>query len=223
LRKDLVPDSGSIQSADLRPRSQPDAGRRSVPSDDEILRRGLAAFAELGYEATSVRELARRLGVSHNFINDRYGSKDAFWKAAIDEAETGMAGRLFAILAAQYDDELQRFRDGIRAFHQAIATSPNLAMIMDYEATRNSERLHYIYKRHLAPVVDGLTPGLEKLRAAGLVRPFPLDVVLFSAIAMSNAVNVAPMLRLLGQTFDDGPEEFFAMLSDIVLDGLILD
>jgi hypothetical protein len=47
--------------------------------------------------------------------------------------------------------------------------------------------------------------------------------VLFSAIAMSNAVNVAPMLRLLGQTFDDGPEEFFSMLSNIVLDGLILD
>jgi TetR/AcrR family transcriptional regulator len=214
-----VPDSRTIQTAEETNQSP---GGRNVPSEDEILSRGLAAFAELGYEATSVRELARRLGVSHNFINDRYGSKDAFWKAAIDQAETGMAGRLSAILAEPYDDELQRFRDGVRAFHQAIARSPNLAMIMDYEATRNSERLHYIYERHLGPVVDGLTPSLEKLRETGRVQPFPLDVVLFSAIAMSNAVNVAPMLRLLGRTFDEGPEEFFSMLSDIVLDGLIL-
>jgi TetR/AcrR family transcriptional regulator len=214
-----VPDSRTIQTVEDTSQGP---GGRNVPSEDEILSRGLAAFAELGYEAASVRELARRLGVSHNFFNDRYGSKDAFWKAVIDQAETGMAGRLSAILADPYDDELQRFRDGVRAFHQAIARSPNLAMIMHYEATRNSERLHYVFERHLSPVVDGLTPGLEKLRAAGLVRSFPLDVVLFSAIAMSNAVNVAPMLRLLGHTFDDGAEDFFSMLSDIVLDGLIL-
>jgi hypothetical protein len=37
-----------------------------VHDEQEVLRRGLDAFAELGYEQTSVRELARRLGTSHN-------------------------------------------------------------------------------------------------------------------------------------------------------------
>ena len=50
-------------------------GRPAQPTDipvaSEILARGLTAFAELGYDRASVRELARRLGVSHNFINDR--------------------------------------------------------------------------------------------------------------------------------------------------------
>ncbi|MDX2961245.1 TetR family transcriptional regulator, partial [Streptomyces acidiscabies] len=44
-----------------------------MPGEESILRRGLEAFAELGYDHASARELARRLGVSHNFINDRYG------------------------------------------------------------------------------------------------------------------------------------------------------
>lgn len=52
----------------------------------EILRRGLDTFAELGYAATTMRELAWRLDVSHNFINDRDGSKGNFWRAVVDFA-----------------------------------------------------------------------------------------------------------------------------------------
>jgi TetR/AcrR family transcriptional regulator len=37
-------------------------------------------------QATSVRVLARRLAVSQNFINDRYGSKADFWRAVVQAA-----------------------------------------------------------------------------------------------------------------------------------------
>jgi AcrR family transcriptional regulator len=60
----------------------------------EILARGLTAFAELGYDGASVRVLARRLGVSHNFINDRFGSKGRFWRAVIDRSLTVRVARL---------------------------------------------------------------------------------------------------------------------------------
>lgn len=63
---------------------RPAAGARPVPDEAEILRRGMETFAELGYERTTARELTRRLGVSHNFINDRYGSKASFWRAVVD-------------------------------------------------------------------------------------------------------------------------------------------
>ncbi|MFT9473485.1 hypothetical protein [Streptomyces sp. 11-1-2] len=52
----------------------------------EIIRRGLDTFAELGYAATTMREPAWRLDVSHNFINDRDGSKGNFWRAVVDFA-----------------------------------------------------------------------------------------------------------------------------------------
>ena len=46
-----------------------------LPELEEILQRGLEAFAELGYEAVSVRQLNQRLGMEHAFIHDRYGSR----------------------------------------------------------------------------------------------------------------------------------------------------
>src|SRR5258706_15671359 len=58
----------------------------ALPDLEEILQRGLEAFAELGYEAVSVRQLNERLGMGRTFINDRYGSKDAFWQAVMEHA-----------------------------------------------------------------------------------------------------------------------------------------
>jgi AcrR family transcriptional regulator len=47
-----------------------------------------------------VRQLNERLGMAHTFIHDRYGSKDAFWRAVMgsavgrvtDEVEAALGG-----------------------------------------------------------------------------------------------------------------------------------
>ncbi|MFI2037394.1 TetR/AcrR family transcriptional regulator [Streptomyces bottropensis] len=65
---------------------RPSGDSAAVPAERDVLLRGLVAFSELGYDRASARELARRLGVSHTFINDRYGSKAAFWRAVVDAA-----------------------------------------------------------------------------------------------------------------------------------------
>src|SRR5258708_36712967 len=64
---------------------RPPAGM-PVPEHGQVLERGLEAFAELGYEAVSVRQLNERLGMGHTFIHDRYGSKEAFWQAVMAAA-----------------------------------------------------------------------------------------------------------------------------------------
>src|SRR5258708_15976545 len=96
----------------------------SVPAEPEILGRGLAAFAELGYDGASVRELARRLGVSHNFINDRYGSKEQFWRAVIDRSLAAQGARLRVVLKASGEDDLAPLRDHAPAFHHAHVAEP---------------------------------------------------------------------------------------------------
>ncbi|MEH0653104.1 TetR/AcrR family transcriptional regulator [Streptomyces scabiei] len=75
-----------VRTESVRRPGRPGAGTPAVPGRESVLQRGLEAFAELGYDRASARELARRLGVSHNFINDRYGSKAAFWRAVMDHA-----------------------------------------------------------------------------------------------------------------------------------------
>src|SRR5882724_395485 len=97
----------------------------SLPDLEEILQRGLEAFAELGYEAVSVRHLNERLGMGHTFIHDRYGSKEAFWQAVMDSAIRHVTEEVTAAFdREQPTDDLARLTASVRAFHQANARRP---------------------------------------------------------------------------------------------------
>jgi AcrR family transcriptional regulator len=205
-----------------RKAGRPAAATTDVPHDDVILAKGLQAFGELGYDGASVRELARWIGVSHNFINDRYGSKEAFWRAVVDRAQQ----RLWAKVRAAMDDpsrsELDRFRGAVRAFCVANAEEPYLAAIMNDEARRDTPRLRYVLDRYVRPVLADVAPRVERLTASGQLRDVPLDAVVFSIVATVQAASQQPLLALIGDSYDrDGPG-FLETLAEIVLDGLVL-
>src|SRR5215470_5124296 len=69
-----------------RSAGRPPAGAEVVRSREEVLLAALEAFAAVGYDAMSVRELTRRLGVSHNLIHHYFRSKAELWHACIDHA-----------------------------------------------------------------------------------------------------------------------------------------
>jgi TetR/AcrR family transcriptional regulator len=202
-------------------------GRPALPTDvldeSEILARGLTAFAELGYDGASVRELARRLGVSHNFINDRYGSKAAFWHAVIDRSMTTQVARLGAVLSVPGEDDLARLRHLVHAFHQANVAEPDLARILQSESMRGGPRLDYVFERYLVPIRDAVAPLVQKLVDDGRVRPFPIDVMVYAVVAMNSVHAETPFVSLLGGTFAADPGGFARMLGDILLDGLVID
>ncbi len=193
-----------------------------IPAEAEILARGLAAFAELGYDGASVRELARRLGVSHNFINDRYGSKAQFWRAVIDRSLTAQVARLQALLSVSDEDDLARLRNLVHAFHQANVAEPDLPRILQYESIRGGERLEYVFQHYLVPVRDAVAPLVQSLVEQGRVRPFPIDLMVYAVVAMNSVNAEVPFVSLLGDTFAADPSRFASMLSDILLDGLVI-
>jgi AcrR family transcriptional regulator len=182
----------------------------------------LAAFAELGYDGASVRELARRLGVSHNFINDRFGSKEQFWRAVIDRSLTAQVARLQAELTVSGEDDLVRLSNLVHAFHQANVAEPDLPRIMQYEAIRGGDRLEYVFQRHVVPVRDAVAPLVQRLVEQGRVRSFPIDVMVYAVIAMASVNAEGPLVSLLGENFAADPNGFARMLSDILLDGLVV-
>jgi len=194
-----------------------------VPTEAEILARGLAAFAELGYASASVRELARRLGVSHNFINDRYGSKELFWRAVIDRSLVAQVARLGAVLNVSGEDEQARLRNLVHAFHQANVTEPDLSRILQYESIRGGARLEYVFQHYLVPLREAVAPLVRRLVEQGRVRPFPLDVMVYAVVAMNSVNAEVPFVSLLGETFAGDPSGFARMLGDILLDGLVIN
>src|SRR5487761_53972 len=117
-----------------------------VPGQEQILERGLEAFAELGYEAVSVRQLNARLGMGHTFIHDRFGSKKAFWTAVVDYAIGHVTHEVAAAIDREGEDDLTRLIAAVQAFHRAAADHPHLTRLVDYEAARQSPRLTYLYR-----------------------------------------------------------------------------
>src|SRR3712207_479408 len=73
------------------PADRPGRGRPQRHGDDEVLTAALAAFADAGYEAMSIRSLGRELVLSHGALNQRLGSKDRLFYAAVDHGFGGLA------------------------------------------------------------------------------------------------------------------------------------
>ncbi|MFI5734941.1 TetR/AcrR family transcriptional regulator [Kribbella sp. NPDC051587] len=164
------------------------------------MRRGLQTFAELGYELTTVRELARRIGVSHNYVNERYGSKLGFWRAVVDFGCSEI-GVLMSPEDARFgDDELLAAM--VLRHYRNVAHHPAIHRVLWDEAARESERLDYLYSRYMQPTAVTFLPVLERLIGAGKVEPTSPDLLYFSINGPSAALVQRPLARrLAGQEF----------------------
>jgi AcrR family transcriptional regulator len=158
-----------------------------------LLEAALTAFAEHGYEGMSVRDLARRLGVSHNLVHHYYGSKWELWKAALGHGFAPSGRDVFSLVESnnrQSDWEVAN-REGITGAVMLFARYPAVARIMADEAARGGPRLDFLFDRYIKPFADLLENLLtavartqrEKIDArgamlflfAGLIAPFSLS------------------------------------------------
>jgi TetR/AcrR family transcriptional regulator len=190
-----------------------------VPDLEQVLQRGLEAFAELGYDAVSVRQLNARLGMGHTFIHDRYGSKEEFWKAVVRSVIGQVTAEVSATVEQETsDDDLTRLVAGVRAFHQAGARRPHLMRLVDYEAGIESPRLAYLYAQ-MGPLNDAGRPQFERLVQEGKIRDIPWYLFHFIVTKPLAMYSQEPLARLFGRP-DDADDH--AMLSTLVLNGLRL-
>jgi AcrR family transcriptional regulator len=104
---------------DLAERTEP-APRRGRPGHDAatVLRRAIELFIRQGYDATSIGELARELGVTKSAIYHHVPSKEALLAAALDEALDGLTAAIDDAVAAGPDvSAYERLRSAV---HQSV-------------------------------------------------------------------------------------------------------
>ena len=182
----------------------------------------MEAFAELGYDRASARELARRLGVSHNFINDRYGSKANFWRSVVDAVLESDQRERQALLEADMDDA-ERFRAVVIHFYQAAAEVPLLGRLLADEFARDSERLDYLYDKYVEPTLDILVPAAERLMAAGRLPAVPIDVLFFTVFSPASGLLQLPLAHRLGRAQPvtrESQARTAAEFANLIVDGL---
>lgn len=100
-----------------RPRGRPGYSR------DDVLRRAIAQFNQHGYDATSISDLAKDLGVSKSAIFHHFDGKEAILAAALDEALDGLEQMVAeARLADGHGDAYQRLRGAVSASVDILVT-----------------------------------------------------------------------------------------------------
>lgn len=192
--------------------------------ESEILRRGLETFAELGYAATTVRELARRLEVSHNFINDRYGSKGDFWRAVVDFALLDDQNEFDHRLAESRDDD-ERLRGVIVQLYRRSANASAMNRLLADESTRDSDRLDYLHERFIKPFWDSIEPTINSLIAAGRIPQVPPHVLYTAITGPALALAQDPVADRLNPAAAPAAKQdrksMADTLSSLVLHGLL--
>jgi len=182
-------------------------GRPPLTTEDEILDAALKAFAELGYEGTSVRTLNRELGMSHNTIRQRFGSKEELWYRAADHGFGAFVAELDADAAAQADqsdDHMVMLEQWLYRFVRLSVDHPLLLRLMNHEAIQPSQRLEYIFQTYMHPKLKPLEEHLSHLRADGRLRPVTLRTLF---LMLAHGAGAPYTLVGLSGQFDefDGP------------------
>ncbi|MEU5041621.1 TetR/AcrR family transcriptional regulator [Streptomyces griseorubiginosus] len=160
--------------------------------------------------------------MSHTFINDRYGSKAAFWRAVVDAALGAQLTRMAP--PAPGGDDKDVVRQFVTEFYRVNVGEPYLAMLMLDEFGRDTERLDYLYQRYIEPTLALVVPSIERLTASGDMARVPMDVLFFAIIAPVGGLVQEPFARRLGRPEHPTQAERLARasaLAQLVVDGLL--
>jgi AcrR family transcriptional regulator len=199
--------------------------RPRIVDEADLLDLMLEAFADLGYDGTSVRSLCRHLNVSHNLIHRRYESKEAAWTAAIDHAFARLTETVFAPAADQATDDgavdIEQVRAMMRRWVDATISQPALARIIHQECARPGPRFDYMFSAYILPIQEQAREALERGQAAGFIRPGPVSAAFFflNTWGVGGIASSQPVADVVGSKGDDARASAYLAV-DIVLDGL---
>ena len=158
-----------------RGRGRPRAGEELDVG--RLLQGALEAFAEKGYDGMSVRELSRRLGISHALLTARFGSKEGLWFAAMDHALATVESSWRRLADDPGLDDLEALRQAVVAQVMFSAAHPEVLRIMTHEGAIDSPRIRYVFDRFVNPLRPLVERRIDRLVAVGRLRPVPYATV----------------------------------------------
>lgn len=198
-------------------------GRPPLLSDEAILKKALEAFASGGFEAMSVRALNANLGLSHETVSQRFGTKSELFLAAVNYG--------FQLFINDFNDELTRnnptsdleqLRALLRAFMFSTSRHPTLGELLHHEAIDEEQRNVIIGKTGLAGQLMNAAQLLLRLKSDGVIREIQLRELWFMAQSAAAPIHFSNVSQMFD--FFDGPlepDEHINRVTDIIMRGLL--
>lgn len=207
-----------------RRRGRPAVDTAHAIDESVFLAAAFSMFAERGYDATTLRELARDLGVSHNLLNVRFGLKANLWRAAVDWRMIEASTSVVAAFDGEGDAE-QRLRDLVRRFCEWATENRDIVAISYHEGQRDSWRLEYIVQTFIRPFqvrLDALIDEVRAVRPVHALSTTALMALLVQGVGFYFAAR--PLQIRLGETSDASRETALIqarLFADFLIGGLL--
>jgi len=184
-----------------RRRGRPPQGGPPVVDEARCLHAALEVFAGLGYEGTSVREIARRMGISHGLLNARFGAKHALWMAAVCHGMDQLHGHMARIEGGpdEQADLVEQMRRACLNFLLGLVEVPAIIQLMNTEGARRSERLDHIVATFFRRRTWRIHTLLKQGQKAGVFRKLHVAVP-FTLLA--HGAGALVVLRPLAEAVD---------------------
>jgi AcrR family transcriptional regulator len=160
-------------------------GKRRVAA---LLEAAVSLFAEKGYDAVTMTEVAARAGAPIGSLYQFFPSKETLADALLDrhgerldDALTGIEERATTITIAELVDALLGLLGGFHAAERAAAT---MLIESRQEASARAAELRLSLRRHVARILRARIPEIPPERADGMAR---VVVQLMKAAAAQSA------------------------------------
>jgi len=196
--------------------------KRAINTRLLILKAALSEFAQQGFDAASIRQIAERTGLQHPLITYHFRTKQILWRAVAEHA--------FAEIRAVWDQQappdsglppIERARAEYRTFLRFTLEYPDFHHFMLRESKPRNPRLAWLVKRYLKPLFNGrLLPQLRAAQKAGQLAKADPALIHYMLIGMISVLSsLADEIRLVAGISPHDPkvvDDYWALIEGAV-------
>lgn len=198
------PTSGTVRRGRGRPAQDASVGR------EVLLRNARKTFGTRGYDATSVREIARESGVDPALLAHHFGSKESLWEAVVEQIAEH-AQPMIAATAALRSSELDakaRVDRAMEIYIDKVFEEPDIGLFFSTAATEEGARLDFLAERLVRPYYDVLVPLLDDAAKQGALKVKDADMLFFVLLnGVSKTVGYSHLMQVFS-TLPSNPKKF---------------
>ena len=166
---------------------------RGAETRERILDAALSSFGTIGYDGTSLDDLANGLGIRKQTILYHFVSKRGLLGAVVDRSAADLNAALLEVLAGEATD-WERVEALVRSVFRVALEQP-LLMGLLREVSRPGSPAAPRLKGAMGPLMDRAQAWMEREMDAGRMRRTDAQLVLISAY--STVVGLATEIEVL--------------------------
>lgn len=201
-----------------RPRRTPTQAR-AHETRARILEQARLAFAEYGFDAANVRDIARDAGTTHSMIRYHFGTKDQLWRETVRDMFVQFSATIGDLAANSKRDNLTQrewFRQLVHGYVRYCAKHPEHARITMMESIRGGERFSWMVSEFVAPGHREGEREFVRMISAGLLPPMPYPSYIYALVGMAQLPFVLAREARLALDYDFLSDEAINRHADAV-------